>query len=297
LDTTHHLEGRPARRLWVGGAVTGAVVTLVIGVAVTVGYGGAADHVWVGADPTVSAVAPLRPSDEVAPEEDRAEPILSDTSAAPVNPTEPAPTAVDQVDGRPSALDAIARLPVSGRAPMTGYERELFAYREADLDRNGCDVRNDVLRRDLTDVVIRAGTNGCTVERGTLTDPYTGADIEFIRGVGSSSEVQIDHVVALGNAWAMGAQQWDEATRHRFGNDALNLLAVDGQLNQEKGAGDLATWLPPNGAFRCEYAARQVSVKLAYGLRVTVAERNAMEQILSTCPDEPLLTSEDAVTP
>ncbi|WP_248258274.1 HNH endonuclease family protein [Georgenia sp. EYE_87] len=180
---------------------------------------------------------------------------------------------------------------------MTSYERDLFAYREVDHDRNGCDVRNDVLRRDLTDVVIRENSNGCTVKRGTLADPYTGADIEFIRGVGSSSEVQIDHVVALGNAWAMGAQQWDEATRHRFGNDPLNLLAVDGQSNQEKGAGDLATWLPSNGAFRCEYAARQVSVKMAYGLRVTVAERDAMERILSTCPGEPLLTSEDTKTP
>ncbi|WP_447925149.1 HNH endonuclease family protein [Georgenia muralis] len=240
-------------------------------------------------------MAPTRDAEAV--ETGPADPNASVPFAVPASPTESAPTAAGGGDGRPSALDAVALLLVSGRAPMTGYDRDLFAYREVDHDRNGCDVRNDVLRRDLSEFEIRASSNGCTVERGILTDPYTGADVDFIRGAGSSSDVQIDHVVALGNAWAMGAQQWDEPTRHRFGNDPLNLLAVDGEINQEKGAGDLATWLPPNVAFRCEYTARQVTVKLEYGLRVTVAERDAMERVLRSCPAEPLLASEDAATP
>lgn len=196
-----------------------------------------------------------------------------------------------------TAAEAVTTLQVAGRAPMTGYDRDLFAYREVDHDLNGCDVRNDVLRRDLTDITLRPGTDGCVVETGTLHDPYTGTVIEFERGPGTSSEVQIDHVVALGNAWAMGAQGWDEDTRHRFGNDPLNLLAVQGRANQQKGAGDAATWLPPNRAYRCEFVARQVSVKVEYALRVTAAEKDAMERVLSDCPNEPLLTPADAATP
>lgn len=180
---------------------------------------------------------------------------------------------------------------------MTDYDRDLFAFKAVDHDRNGCDVRNDVLRRDLVDVVVRDGTQGCVVETGRLLDPYTGVDIEFVRGSGTSSQVQIDHVVALGNAWALGAQQWDEATRHRFGNDPLNLLAVDGPTNQSKGAGDAATWLPPQRGFRCTYVARQVSVKVAYDLRVTAAEQEAMQRVLERCPGEPLIDSAQAATP
>ena len=100
--------------------------------------------------------------------------------------------------------------------------------------------------------------------------------------------MQIDHVVALSDSWQKGAQQWDAATREAFANDPLNLLAVDGPLNQQKGDGDTATWLPPNKAFRCAYVARQVGVKYTYGLWVTQAEQDAMVRVLSTCPTEPL---------
>lgn len=221
-------------------------------------------------------------------------------SPAPLAPApEPGAGPADPVDpvDPPSALDTVDQLTVAGRAPMTEYDRDLFAYREVDHDRNGCDVRNDVLRRDLTDVVVREGTQGCLVETGRLADPYTGAEIDFLRGADTSGEVQIDHVVAMGNAWAMGAQHWDEETRHRFGNDPLNLLAVDGAANQSKGAGDTATWLPPQASFRCAYVARQVSVKAVYGLRVTQAEQDAMRRVLGECPSQPLVTAEQAATP
>ena len=190
-----------------------------------------------------------------------------------------------------SALAALATVPVKGRAPRTGYDRALFGPTWADVDRNGCDTRNDVLRRDLTADVLRAGTHGCVLLSGTLLDPYTATTISFVRGQGSSTAVQIDHVVALSDAWQKGAQQLSAETRRAFANDSLNLLAVDGLTNQGKGDGDAATWLPPNKAFRCPYAARQVAVKAKYGLWVTSAERDALGRILATCPTQPLPTA------
>ncbi len=128
------------------------------------------------------------------------------------------------------------------------------------------------------------------VETGSLKDPYSGRTIDFVRGDSTSSDVQIDHVVALSDAWQKGAQGWDGAKRTAFANDPLNLLAVDGSANSQKGAGDAATWLPPNRAFRCEYVARQVAVKSEYGLWVTQAEHDAIARVLSSCPDQPLPT-------
>jgi hypothetical protein len=187
-----------------------------------------------------------------------------------------------------SALAALATLAVKGRAPKTGYDRDQFGQAWADVDRNGCDTRNDILRRDLTSFVLKAGTHGCLVLSGTLHDPYTRATIAFVRGQQTSTAVQIDHVVALSDAWQKGAQRWDSATRQRFANDPLNLLAVDGPSNARKGDGDAATWLPPAKAYRCRYVARQVAVKTAYGVWVTRAEKAAITRILASCPGQPL---------
>jgi len=173
---------------------------------------------------------------------------------------------------------------------MTGYSRTEFGPAWTDVNRNGCDTRNDILRRDLAPVTVRAGTNGCLVVAGTLTDPYTGAAITFTRGVGTSTAVQIDHVVALGDAWQKGAQAWTTVERTAFANDPLNLLAVKGSVNESKGDGDTATWLPPNKAIRCVYVARQVSVKAKYRLWATAAERTAMEQVLSGCPAQRVIS-------
>lgn len=212
------------------------------------------------------------------------------TSSAPP-PLVPSPTSAPSASAAPtggsdSALALLATLPVKGRAPLTDYDRGSFEYDEDDSDGDGCDTRNEILLRDLDDIAMRP--TGCLVATGTLDDPYSGESISFVRGVATSSAVQIDHVVALADAWQKGAQRWDAETRVRFGNDALNLLAVDGPLNQSKGAGDAATWLPPNKAYRCAYIARQVAVKSEYGLWVTSAEHDAMSRVLLTCPDEPL---------
>jgi hypothetical protein len=197
----------------------------------------------------------------------------------------PAPT-----DLRPTgdAAATLAQLPVKGRAPKTGYEREKFGQRWADIDRNGCDQRNDMLARGLVDTTFKPGTGDCVVLTGTLHDMYTGRTITFQRGRSTSDDVQIDHVVALSNAWQTGAQQLDPDTRERLGNDPLNLLPTDGPTNQSKGDGDAATWLPPNRAAWCPYVARQVAVKARYGLWMTAPERDAIMRVLERCPGQPL---------
>lgn len=186
-----------------------------------------------------------------------------------------------------AAADLLGTLPVKGRAPMTGYDRALFgpAWTDdvnVDSGHNGCDTRNDILRRDLVDVVLKPGSNGCAVQSGTLHDPYTATVIGFVRGQDSSA-VQVDHVVALADAWQKGAQQMSTQQLADFANDPLNLQATDGPTNQAKGAGDAATWLPPNKAYRCTYVSRQVEVKAKYGLWVTAAERDAIASVLGSC--------------
>jgi hypothetical protein len=181
-------------------------------------------------------------------------------------------------------INAIETLAVKGRAPKTGYSRSAFGPAWADVDRNGCDTRNDVLKRDLSQVTFRAKTRDCVVESGVLLDPFSGENINFQRGEKTSALVQIDHVVALSNAWQTGIFKADLATRKNFANDPLNLLAVKGSLNSQKGDGDAATWLPPNKQFRCDYVSRQVEVKVKYGLWVTKPERDAILRILTNPP-------------
>ena len=198
--------------------------------------------------------------------------------------------------GAVEAADLLATLPVKGRAPKTGYERALFGPTWADVDQNGCDTRNDILRRDLTEVTY---TNSvpCKVQTGILADPYTGTTISFVRGTTTSSAVQIDHVVALSDAWQKGAQLLSTEARTAFANDPLNLQATDGPTNTQKGDGDAATWLPPNKGFRCEYVARQVSVKARYGLWVTQAEQDAIAGILAGCPGQLAPSAGEAAVP
>jgi hypothetical protein len=146
-----------------------------------------------------------------------------------------------------------------------------------------------MLKRDLDGETFQPKTRDCVVLTGTLTaDPYTGKRIAFTRGRTTSDDVQVDHVVALSDAWQKGAQQLDEQTRRRLANDPLDLLAVDGPTNQRKGDGDAATWLPPQRGYWCAYVARQIQVKLIYRLWVTPAEHDRMAEVLATCPGEEL---------
>ena len=182
------------------------------------------------------------------------------------------------------ALAALNNLEVKGRAPKTGYARSQFPH-WSDPDRNGCDARNDTLKRDLTDITYKVGTRDCKVIAGQLLDPFSGKVITFST---TKVVIDIDHVVALSNAWQTGAAYFDKSKRTQIANDPLNLLAVDSKLNRQKGDGDAATWLPPSKAFRCEYVARQVAVKAKYGLWVTQPEKVAIDKILSTCVGQKL---------
>ena len=196
-----------------------------------------------------------------------------------------------------SAGEQLETLPIKGRAPKTGYDRDQFGPSWADVDRNGCDTRNDILARDLTAVVYKDGTKECVVASGTFADPYTGTTIGFVRGNETSTAVQIDHIVALSDAWQKGAQQLSAEERRQLANDPLNLMAADGPANGSKSDSDAASWLPPNKAFRCEYVARQIAVKAEYRLWMTQAEHDAAAGVLAACPDQPVPGSGPASGP
>jgi len=187
----------------------------------------------------------------------------------------------NQVNAAPSddALTVLNSLAVKGRAAKTGYTRAQFTH-WSDLDRNGCDARNDTLKRDLTEVIYKAGTRDCKVISGLLLDPYSGKVITFSS---TKSNIDIDHVVALSNAWQTGAAYFDKTKRAAIANDPLNLIAVDAKLNRQKGDGDAATWLPPLKKYRCDYVARQIAVKAKYGLWVTQPEKVAIIKLLEKC--------------
>lgn len=210
------------------------------------------------------------------------ESVTPSHASSPATPDAPVATPTGGDIGDSLAL--LTTIPVKGRAPGTGYDREgNFGEPWIDVDGNGCRTRDDILQRDLEDIAIRPETSGCVVTSGTLHDPYTGSTVDFVRGQDTSAMVQIDHVVALYDAWQKGAQQWSQEKRVEFANDPRNLLAVAGSANQNKGAGDAATWLPPNRGYWCEYARRIVAVKATYGVWVTSAEKTRLVQILEEC--------------
>ena len=190
-----------------------------------------------------------------------------------------------------TASSVLSSLPVKGRAPKTGYSRAQFGQAWADVDRNGCDTRNDMLKRDLTNITYKVKTRDCVVLTGVLVDRYSGETINFVRGNVTSMEVQIDHVVALSNAWQTGAFKLTVVQRTALANDPMNLFAVKGRLNSQKGDGDTATWLPPLKSFRCAYVAQQIAVKAKYSLWVTSPEKEAMARILTACPKQMLPTN------
>lgn len=198
-------------------------------------------------------------------------------------PTEAPTASVSAAPG--SARELADTLPVRAAdeppdAPP--YDADLFGWRR-DTDHNGCDTRNDVLRRDLTDPRAKPGTHGCKIETGTLESPYSGARVPFVAG--SQSGVDIDHVVAREDAWKSGAHTWTDDRLIAFGNDGLNLLAVESSLNRSHGSRAADEWLPPSDSAHCAYASRQVAVKAKWGLSVTEPERKALVTTLDQCPD------------
>lgn len=191
-----------------------------------------------------------------------------------------------------TAAEVLTTLTVADPSATSKYKRAAFGQPWEDIDHNGCDQRNDILSRDLSDVTT---SERCFVLTGAFTDPYTGQFIDFMRGPKTSEAIPIDHVVALSNAWNSGASEWSAEQRVLFANDPLNLQAASQASNTEKSNRGADTWLP-RPAYRCEYVARQISVKAAYQLTVTGAEKKAMAQALSACPDQPAYRSSFAGT-
>lgn len=259
---------------------------------------------------TVLAVASLFGMTACTPAVDDPAPVVSTSTSAEASPSASAePTAevateapVEEVTTEPapspepteapveeiivgSAMEALKSLAVQPAYTGGGYDRDAFGAAWEDVDGNGCDTRNDILRRDIPNASVGSD---CTVQFGSFPDPYTGTVIEFDRSAGGGGGIDIDHVVALSAAWATGAADWDATKRLQFANDPLNLLASDSGENRGKGDKDASAYLPPNQAFHCEYVARQIAVKAKYTAWVTPAEKSAMETVLATCPDEPL---------
>lgn len=208
---------------------------------------------------------------------------LASTDFTGTNGAQAATPTADQQATYATSLNQLEDIAIKGRAPKTGYSREQFSNGWKDTDNNGCDARNDILARDLDNVEYKPARVDCVVLSGTFHDPYTGKTINFERGQTTSSAVQIDHVVALSDAWQKGAQKWSKDERLQFANDPLNLLASDGPTNAAKGDKDAATWLPPNKDFRCEYVSRQTQVKAKYGAWMTQAEHDSIKKILTSC--------------
>ena len=182
-----------------------------------------------------------------------------------------------------NALEAVSTLTVRQTDSVSGYDRDLFQWNKFDEDGDGCDTRNDILARDLDNISKR---DKCVVLSGILDDPYTGDRIDFQRGQSTSSKVQIDHIVALSDAWNSGASHWNESELRAFGNDPYNLAAVDGTANTQKSNSSADEWLPANAAARCLYVATQVGVKEHYALTVTQTEAQKMREVLGSCPTQ-----------
>lgn len=186
----------------------------------------------------------------------------------------------------PKATTTLCKLTVKGKAPKTGYNRTKYfgAAWSYDYNHNKCDTHDDILYRDMPSAKKKGR---CNVRSGTLRDPYDGRTDHWKVGKGS---VDIDHVVALGNAWISGAQYWTgtrgQTLRKSLANDPLNLVASDASQNRSKGDRNAAEWQPKNKGFRCQYVATQISVKYKYRLAVTKPEKQAMQRVLKGCKNQ-----------
>ena len=208
--------------------------------------------------------------------------LWSQSSADSITPTHDEYTLQNKIaDGSYTlAVEALGELAVRERASRDGYARTQFSPGWGRVA--GCDMRNRILQRDLVDIVL--DDDRCTVLSGTLKkDMFSGQRIEFERGPETSDAIHIEHIVAVSDAWQKGAQDLDYDERNRFYNDPLNLIAIDGPTNREKGDKDASDWLP-RLAYRCRYVARQIAIKKRYELWLDPSEHRAMKQTLQACP-------------
>ncbi|MCB0932771.1 MAG: HNH endonuclease [Mycobacterium sp.] len=191
---------------------------------------------------------------------------------------------------RPGSDVLAGTVVVDARVRGSDYRRDAFGRawdddNDAPGGRNGCDTRDEILARDLSDTTY-VSTKRCprAVRSGTLRDPYTNATVAFLRGDRVGAAVQIDHIVPLAFAWDMGARDWAPELRKRFANDPANLIAVAGSANQDKGDLPPGEWMPPNRAFWCQYSTQFIEVVRGYQLAVDAASAGRLRDAIRTCP-------------
>jgi len=208
--------------------------------------------------------------------------VVESEGIAPVSSPAPSSGPKEEAEAS-SSINLLQTLTIKGRAPKTGYSRTEFGTAWKDVDHNGCDTRDDILARDLTDITYKVSKSDCVIQSGTLHDPYTNTEVNFNRGVGSSLAVQVDHVQPLSLAWQMGAWQWTKEKREQFANDPLNLIATSQFPNAQKSDSGPASWLPSNKSFRCQYITRFVEVAAKYDLALNQPDYDASFSILRSC--------------
>ncbi|KAI0076687.1 hypothetical protein K474DRAFT_1662736 [Panus rudis PR-1116 ss-1] len=173
-----------------------------------------------------------------------------------------------------TARTYLSELTVATPSNSPAYSRDQF--KTWDIISGTCDTRETVLKRDGTNVVT---DSSCKATSGHWVSPYDGVATDL------ASDLDIDHVVPLKEAWISGARSWTAAQREAFANDLTRpqLVAVTDNLNQSKGDRDPASWVPPLASFRCTYARAWVQVKHFYDLTVDSAEKSALQDLLSGC--------------
>lgn len=212
------------------------------------------------------------------------------TVAAPSSPApSPVPPTTVVLGSGAEITAALAKVKVVAERPdVPGYDRSCkkghacsFGPAWKDVDRNGCDTRNDVLRAQLRDVVVKPGTHNCVILSGTGTDPYTGAAINWRK---SSGGVDIDHVYPLARAWDMGASKWTADQRVQFANDQdTNLLVTKSATNRSKGDDGPGEWMPLKSVNACVWVLRYLESAAKWGLPVTQGDVDAAREIAPTC--------------
>jgi hypothetical protein len=230
------------------------------------------------AQPPASANA--TPSPAAASARPTASPSPTSTSSATPGVTVlPAETASASEPGTEMTLEQLLALLATAPEDRTGYDRSLFRH-WIDADGNGCNARREVL---ITEAVVPPTVGGgCSLIGGRWVSLYDGLVLT------DASKLDIDHVVALGEAWDSGASAWSADRRMRFANDLdvpWALIAVSATSNRSKSDEDPADWLPPEPDDLCPFVSAWIAVKVRWALSVDQRERDALAGLVTECPD------------
>ncbi|MEV0164975.1 HNH endonuclease family protein [Nonomuraea fuscirosea] len=173
-----------------------------------------------------------------------------------------------------AAYAQLARLDVAEPGSMSGYSRARFPHWAQ--QGKSCDTREVVLARDGADV---KQDESCRVVSGSWHSEYDGKDLT------DASDLDIDHMVPLAQAWRSGAKSWTDARRKQFANDleGPQLIAVSAASNRSKGDQSPDQWRPPQRSYWCVYSRAWIDVKSRYDLTITDAERDALTEMVGTC--------------